>query len=213
MSTKNSLVAFLFLASPIWSQQQVAATGLQTPHKLILTPTLARVSGPGATALRDHTAYLTPGTYFHNPQDTSSPMFVAVAADNGVPFKGTLEGKDFITPLDPPFLSSIMPGMGDATQLGRFMVVRTATVNLLTSTDIGSIAFTAANGDILTADYTGQASPTATPGVLSTVETAFISGGTGRFAGANGSFIVTGATNSNASSFEGTISSRGAEHA
>ena len=47
MSTKNSLIAFLFLASPVWSQQQVAATGLQTPHKLILTPTLARVSGPG----------------------------------------------------------------------------------------------------------------------------------------------------------------------
>src|SRR5437016_13810666 len=32
MSTKNSLVAFLFLASSVWSQQQVAATGLQTPH-------------------------------------------------------------------------------------------------------------------------------------------------------------------------------------
>src|SRR6266849_4560981 len=124
MITKNSLIAFLFLASPVWSQQQVAATGLQAPHKLILTPTLARVSGPGVMALRDHTAYLTPGTYFHNPQDASSPIFVAVAADNGAPFKDTLEGKDFITPLDPPFLSSIMTGTGDATQLGRFMVIR-----------------------------------------------------------------------------------------
>jgi len=92
MSTKNSLVAFLFLASPVWSQQQVAATGLQTPHKLILTPTPARVGGPGAMALRDRTPYLTPGTYFHNPQDASSPVFVAVAAENGAPFKGTLEG-------------------------------------------------------------------------------------------------------------------------
>ena len=208
MSTKNSLVAFLFLASPVWSQQQVAATGLQTPHKLIFTPSLARVSGPGAMAFRNRTLY---------PQGASSPIFVAVAADNGVPFKGTLEGKDFITPLDPPFLSSIMPGMGDATQLGQFKVVRTATVNTLTNTDIGSIAFTAANGDILTADYTGQGSTTATPGVLSIVENAFISGGTGRFAGATGTFRITRlfefATLKTAGSFDGTISSPGAKQA
>src|SRR5437762_11173049 len=99
MITKNSLIAFLFLAFPVWSQQQVAATGLQTPHKLILTPTLAQVGGPGLMALRDHTAYLTPGTYIHNPLGAASPIFVAVAADTGAPFKGTLEGKDFITPL------------------------------------------------------------------------------------------------------------------
>jgi hypothetical protein len=187
MSTKNSLIAFLFLASPVWPQQQVAATGLQTPDKLIVTPTVGRVSSP------------------------------AVAADNEVPFRGRLEGIDFITPIDPQFLSSLMKGTGDGTQLGRFTVVRTATVNLLTSTDIGSIAFTAANGDILIADYTGKASPTATPGVLSVVETAFISGGTGRFAGATGSFIITRsfdlATNLTAGSFEGTISSPGAKHA
>ena len=216
MITKNSLIAFLFLASPVWSQQQVAATGLQTPHKLILTPTLARVSGPGAMALRDHTAYLTPGTYFHNPQGASSPIFVAVAADNEVPFIGRLEGIETITPIDPHFLSALMKGTGDATQLGRFTLVQMETVNLLTLTGIGSFAFTAANGDILTADFTSQASPT-TPGVLSIVETAFISGGTGRFAGATGHFTVTRsfdfATNLTAGSFEGTISSPGAKHA
>src|SRR5882672_10331155 len=152
MTTKNSLVAFLFLASPIWSQQQVAATGLQMPHKLILTPTLARVSGPGAMALHDRTPYLTPGTYIHNPQGASSPIFVAVAADNAVPFKGTLEGNEKITPLDPPFLSVLMTGTGDATQLGRFTLVHMETANLLTLTGLGSFAFTAANGDILTAD-------------------------------------------------------------
>jgi hypothetical protein len=229
MSTKNSLVAFLFLASHAWSQQQVPATSVQTSHKPTLTPTLARVSDPGAMALRDRTPYPTPGpgdlerpgqtagTYIHNPQGASSPIFVTVAADKEVPFKGTLEGTDVITPLDPPFLSSIMTGMGDATQLGRFAVVRTATVNTLTSTDIGSIVFTAANGDILTADYTGQGSPTATPGVLSIVENAFISGGTGRFAGATGSFKITRlfdfATLKTAGSFDGTISSPGAKHA
>src|SRR5258707_13669024 len=102
MSTKHSLIAFLFLASPVWSQQQVAATGLETPHKLVLTPTMGRVSSPGAIAPRDHTLYLTLGpgdserpgqttrTYIHNPQGASSLILVAVAADNEVPFTGRL---------------------------------------------------------------------------------------------------------------------------
>jgi hypothetical protein len=158
-----------------------------------------------------------PGTYIHNPQG-ASPIFVTVAADKGVPFIGRLEGIETITPIDPQFLSELlMKGTGDATQLGRFTLVRPEIVNLLTSTSIGSIAFTAANGDILTADSTGKASPTATPGVVSIVETAFISGGTGRFAGATGSFIITRsfdlATNLTAGSFDGTISSPGAKHA
>ena len=203
MFPKNALIAFLFLASPVWSQQQVAATVLQTPHKLVLTPTLARVSGPGPMALRDRTPYLTPGpgdlerpgqtpgTYIHNPQGASSPILVAVAADTGVPFKGSLEGHETILPISPQFLSSLLKGTGNATQLGSFTVIKMDIVNLVTSTDLGSLAFTAANGDILTADFTGYASPTVTPGVLSVVETAFISGGAGRFAGATGSFIVT----------------------
>ena len=144
------------------------------------------------------------------------PIFVAVAADNEVPFIGRLEGIETITPIDPQFLSVLMKGTGDATQLGRFTLVHMETVNLLTLTGIGSFAFTAANGDILTADFTAQASPM-NPGVLSIVETAFISGGTGRFAGATGSFIVTRlfefATLKTAGSFEGTISSPSAKHA
>jgi len=179
-------------------------------------------------ALRDRTAYLThgpgdsertgqrPGTYIHNPQSASSPIFVAVAADNEVPFIGRLEGIETITPIDPQFLSVLMKGTGDATQLGRFTLVHMETANLLTLKGIGSFAFIAANGDILTADFTSKASPT-TPGVLSIVETAFISGGTGRFAGATGHFTVTRsfdfATNLTAGSFEGTISSPGAKHA
>ena len=62
------------------------------------------------------------------------------------------------------------------------------------------------------AEFTGQATPTAIPGVLYIEETATITGGTGRFAGATGSFIserlydtVAGTT---IGSFEGTISKR-----
>ena len=84
-------------------------------------------------------------------------------------------------------------------------------MNRANGTAIGSYEFTAANGDTVTADFTGQATPTATPGVLYIEETATITGGTGRFAGATGSFIserlfdtVAGTTNG---SFEGTIAS------
>jgi hypothetical protein len=49
--------------------------------------------------------------------------------------------------------------------------------------------FTAANGDTLRAGFTGQASLTA-PGVLTSVDTATISGGTGRFASASGNFTA-----------------------
>jgi len=76
----------------------------------------------------------------------------------------------------------------------------------------GSYEFTAANGDTLIADVTGQFGPTAeNPRVLLSVETATITGGTGRFADATGTFTierlfnqVTGLTTG---SFEGTISS------
>src|SRR5258708_12401598 len=87
-------------------------------------------------------------------------------------------------------------------------------VNHTNGTAIGSYEFTAANGDIVFADFTGQATPTSTPGVLYIVEIAIITGGTGRFAGASGSFIcerlfdrIAGTT---IGSFEGTISSPGA---
>jgi hypothetical protein len=86
-------------------------------------------------------------------------------------------------------------------------------VNTTNRTSTGTYEFTAPNGDTLTAGFTGQASLTA-PGVLSIVETATITGGTGRFADATGNFTVerlfnqvTGLTTG---SFEGTISSPGA---
>jgi len=129
-----------------------------------------------------------------------------------VPFKGRLEGTATITP-GSPFLSVSIEGTGNATHLGRFTVEIPHLVNPMNRTSIGTYEFTAANGDTLTAGFTGQATLTA-PGVLSVVETATITGGTGRFADATGSFTVerlfnqvTGLTTG---SFEGTIPSPGA---
>src|SRR5262249_5971036 len=86
-------------------------------------------------------------------------------------------------------------------------------VNRATMTATGTYQFVAANGDTLTASFSGKATPTATRGVLSIVEAATITGGTGRFAGATGGFTcvrwfntVAGTT---AASFNGTTSAPG----
>src|SRR6185503_8472813 len=103
---------------------------------------------------------------------------------------------------------------GNATQLGHFTVSIPHLVDRSNSTLVGSYQFTAANGDTLTAESAGRATPTDVPGVMYVVETAIITGGTGRFAGATGSFtgerLVHTATGTITGSFEGTISSRGA---
>ena len=106
---------------------------------------------------------------------------------------------------------------GNASHLGRYTVENPHTVNLVTRNATGTFTFTAANGDTVTANESGHAeivSGTPPAAVLSIVEHATITGGTGRFDGATGSFTVertldqtTGVTTG---SFEGTISSPGA---
>jgi len=68
----------------------------------------------------------------------------------------------------------------------------------------------AANGDSIFALFTGQETPTADPNVVSLVEVADITGGTGRFTGATGSFslerVINLATGVSSGSFTGTIS-------
>jgi hypothetical protein len=135
------------------------------------------------------------------------------AAGDQVPFKGSLDGVVTHTPLDLQHDLVDVDGTGNATQLGQFILDIPHIVNHTNGTAIGSYEFTAANGDTVFAVFTGQAAPTSTPGVLYIVETATITGGTGRFAGASGSFIcerlfdrIAGTTSG---SFAGTISSPG----
>jgi hypothetical protein len=132
-----------------------------------------------------------------------------VVAGEHVRFTGHLEGNVTITPLVPPFVSVLVEATGKANHLGKFTLEIPHVVNRANSTAIGSYHFTAANGDTLSAAFIGQAMPTATPGVLYIEEAATITGGTGRFAHATGSFIcerlfntVAGTT---AGSFKGTI--------
>jgi hypothetical protein len=139
-------------------------------------------------------------------------MTGSVAAGNHVPFRGSLSGTVTVTPVNPPITSVFIEATGNATHLGHFTVEVPHTVNQAIRVGQGTYVFTAANGDTLTADFTGQATLLA-PGVLSTSETATITGGTGRFAGAKGSFVAERtffvATGVTTGLFEGTISSVG----
>jgi hypothetical protein len=123
-----------------------------------------------------------------------------------MPFKGTFEGTQTTTPLEPPRALVDGSATGEATHLGRFTVEFPHIVNFVTRTGDGTYTFTAANGDTLTADFTGQAQPGP---IVSIVEVATITGGTGRFAAATGSFIVQRqfdpASGTTRGSFEGTI--------
>ena len=131
-----------------------------------------------------------------------------------VPFKGTLEGRLTVsTPIEPPLLSNLNEATGIASHLGRFTLKIPHIVNTMTRVATGTYEFTAANGDTMVATFTGQAS-LVSPGVLSVLDTATITGGTGRFAEATGSFtaerVFVMATGEITGSFEGTISSPGA---
>ena len=136
------------------------------------------------------------------------------AAGKQVPFRGSLDGVVTHTPIDPVFDSVLVDATGNATHLGQFSLDIPHVVNRADRTAIGSYEFTAANGDTVFAEFTGLARPTAVPGVLYIEETATITGGTGRFAGASGSFTVERLYDTIAGttigSFEGTISSPGA---
>ena len=133
-----------------------------------------------------------------------------VAAGDQVPFKGSLDGVATVTPRTPPFVFVNIEGEGHATQLGHFEVSIPHVTNRSNGTAVGSYVFTAANGDTLTADFTSQVTPTDVPGVVSVAVTATITGGTGRFDGATGSFVgervVDTVHGTVTESFNGTIS-------
>jgi hypothetical protein len=140
-------------------------------------------------------------------------MAMADAVTAGmVPFKGTLEGSFTATPDLPPAINRFLSATGDATQLGDFTYDFPHSVDrsVTPATGIGFSTFTAANGDQVFASISGQAT-LLVPGLLQGVENGTISGGTGRFANATGSFVITRVIDTvnltTIGSFEGTIAS------
>ena len=120
-------------------------------------------------------------------------------------FKGTLQSVETYV-VNPPIMSVIANGSGTATQLGQYAISYEVEVNLETLVGEGSAQIVAANGDILYANLLGQATPTGTTDVLNVVEGFTITGGTGRFANASGSFTVSRVVNITTGVTSGTLS-------
>jgi hypothetical protein len=125
-----------------------------------------------------------------------------------VPFKGSVQAVE-ISDFHPPTFSVDGSGAGRATHLGQFTFTYEFEVVISTGVGVGSAEFTAANGDRFFTAVLGQGSDIV-DAVATVVELHTITGGTGRFAGATGSFtlervvnVVTGVTSG---SFSGTIS-------
>jgi hypothetical protein len=137
-----------------------------------------------------------------------------------LPFRGTLEGRHVSrTPLTSPVVADRFEATGEATHLGEYEVVITATVDFGSRpvTGEGAYTFTAANGDRLVADHTGS-SVLVRPGTVLITEQATIdpARSTGRFAGATGTFTVerladaaTGVGGVTSGTFHGSISLAG----
>ncbi len=132
----------------------------------------------------------------------------AFAAPAQVPFKGSWHATESYR-VEPPTLYVNGSGTGNATQLGQFTVSYAVVVDLVTTSGPASAHFVAANGDSIFAEGLGQATETGTPNVNQIVERYTITGGTGRFAGASGSFtverLVNLATGATSGAFDGYI--------
>jgi hypothetical protein len=130
----------------------------------------------------------------------------AASASKPLPLKGSIEALETYE-INGPTMFVTATGSGQATHLGRYTVTYEVQVDLPTGTGTGlSAHYVAANGDSLFAEGSGQATPTDNPSVFVVVETYTITGGTGRFDGATGSFTETRRVNIETGVTSGTIS-------
>ena len=135
------------------------------------------------------------------------------AAQQQVPFKGTFQGKDAV---HPPTITTSGTGLG--THMGEFSLTQETNLSTLN----GSAHWVAANGDsIETAFISSPDFSTEALGYITVTETHRITGGTGRFARAQGSFILerthlvalsADGTHVTFGSFHGSITAPGAAH-
>jgi len=135
----------------------------------------------------------------------------ASAARVALPLRGTLQTTvKSMTPLGPTTALFHAEGTGTATHLGRYTIISDLTLDFATLTGTEQVTLTAANGDVLYVTVTAQGSPNADGVTVNVLETATITGGTGRFAGATGSYIArcvsNQATGVATGTLEGTVS-------
>ena len=150
----------------------------------------------------------------------TAALDVPAAAQQRVPFKGTFQGNDAVTPgPSPTTIVVTTSGTGIGTLVGRFSFIEEITANLENGRHTGTALWTAANGDTISTTVSGTAAPSDNPNYLKITETHTITGGTGRFTGAQGSFPVdrmhafaaeSDGTHLTFGSFQGTMTPPGA---
>ena len=121
---------------------------------------------------------------FSSSQKSGGAAVTQSQKGSELPFKGTYEGLETVGTVPS---HHHLDATGNATHLGRFTVRASWTVTMAGAIETSS-TWTAANGDELFTRFTRQGvfvPPTAT-----FTETHTITGGTGRFATASGSFTV-----------------------
>ena len=155
----------------------------------------------------------------------TAALALPAAAQQQVPFKGTFQGSDTVTP---PTLTQSITGTG--THLGRFSA--TTFLKVTASGGTGTARWIAADGDSIDTTVVGSpehvpmapcqvvgAQPDDTYAKVTEIHT--ITGGTGRFAEVQGSFTVTlyhdvaprsDGTHGTCGSYSGTITPPGVAH-
>jgi hypothetical protein len=124
-----------------------------------------------------------------NTINNQNPVASNAKMATALPFKGTYTTSSEI--LQPaPFLQTRITGLGQASHLGKSSFVALSTLNLTTAPPFrlgGTATFTSANGDEFYTTFTGTAIPNG-QGALNVSMSHTITGGTGIFKSATGSF-------------------------
>jgi hypothetical protein len=124
------------------------------------------------------------------------------------PFKGTVQSTETSVTVFST-MSVTGSGSGNATELGSFTINYQVEINLMDLSGTETARFTGNNGDSITAEAVGQATENRTPDMLNVVDIYKITGGTGRFNGASGTFtlnrLVSTTTGASSSTFEGYL--------
>jgi hypothetical protein len=144
----------------------------------------------------------------------AGPSGSAAQAGTDLPFRGSFVGSSSAVFVPPNTLRITGAQEGTATHLGRFTSATVDNANTTDNTGAGTIDFTAADGDHLFATTVGIENELVPPNVSKVRLDGTIIGGTGRFAGATGSFTYyltqeidfAAATSITSGSFDGSLS-------
>src|SRR5713226_6538242 len=119
--------------------------------------------------------------------------FPVAFASHSRPLNGSFSGSFTITSTTPTTKATITgtghyEHLGKTTVLGKATMTGTSECGGFTATE--QETFTAANGDQILASAIDIACPTSNPDIIHVTASSTITGGTGRFAGASGSFTT-----------------------